>query len=208
MNLIIVDDHPLFRAGTKMTFTASKHQIIGDAANSATFFELLKKEIPDLVLLDIYLNDTITGVDIARRLKKEYPNIKILILSIDTSIHTIKELLEIGIDGFISKNSADEDVIHAVDVIESGKPYFGKDIDKIVCEIIASQKANKDMLTSRELEIISLICQGKLGKEIADIKSISLRTVDTHKTNIFQKLNIDNSIELVIYAIKHKIIEI
>lgn len=208
MNIIIVDDHPLFRMGTKMALKKSNHCVIGDVANADDFWEMLTTKVPDLVLLDIVLGCDVTGVDIARRLKAEFPTVKILVLSVDTSVHTIKELLDIGIEGFISKNAPNEEVLHAINAIAGGQSYFGQDVDSIIQQVIVAQQDNKAMFTDRELEIIQLSCQGKLGKEIADIMNISLRTVDTHKTNIFRKVGIDNGVELVLYAIKNGIVEI
>jgi len=208
MNLIIVDDHPLFRMGTRMLLKQSTHHVLGEAACADDFFELLKTTVPDLVLLDIILGDSVTGVDIARKLKTDFPQIKILILSIDTSIHTIKELLEIGVDGFISKNVPNMEVLSAIDNIAEGGSYFGKNVDIIMQEVLSAQQEQQNIFTDRELEIIRLSCQGKLGKEISAIMNISSRTVDSHKTNIFRKIGIDNSIELVLYAIKQGIVAI
>ncbi|MGN0187220.1 MAG: response regulator [Paludibacteraceae bacterium] len=206
MNIIIVDDHPLFRIGTKMAIQRTTHMVIGEAANATALYQLLTNVTPDLILLDIILGDGLSGVDIARQLKTDKPDIKILILSIDTSLQTIKELLEIGIDGFISKNAPDAELLQAIDNIDNGQPYFGADVNQIIQAVLTTQQTHYELFSEREKEIIQWICQGYTCKNIAKQQNISLRTVETHKTNIFRKIGINNSVELALYAVKHGLI--
>lgn len=208
MNIIIVDDHPLFRIGTKMAIQRGSHTVVGEASNATALRQLLNDTTPDLILLDIILGNGPSGVDIARQLKAEKPEIKILVLSIDTSLNTIKELLEIGIDGFVSKNAPDDEVLQAIDAVSNGQPYFGTDIDRIVQAVMTTQQLKNDLFSEREQEIIRAICQGGSNKDIAQKTNISLRTVETHKTNIFRKIGITNSVDLVLYAIKNGIVTI
>ena len=208
MNIIIVDDHPLFRIGTKMAIQRGSHTVVGEASNATALRQLLNDTTPDLILLDIILGNGPSGVDIARQLKIDKPEIKILVLSIDTSLNTIKELLEIGIDGFVSKNAPDDEVLQAIDAVSNGQPYFGTDIDRIVQAVMTTQQLKNDLFSEREQEIIRAICQGGSNKNIAQKTNISLRTVETHKTNIFRKIGITNSVDLVLYAIKNGIVTI
>ena len=208
MNIIIVDDHPLFRIGTKMAIQRGSHTVVGEASNATALRQLLNDTTPDLILLDIILGNGPSGVDIARQLKADKPEIKILVLSIDTSLNTIKELLEIGIDGFVSKNAPDDEVLQAIDAVSNGQPYFGTDIDRIVQAVMTTQRLKDNLFSEREQEIIRAICQGGSNKDIAQKTNISLRTVETHKTNIFRKIGITNSVDLVLYAIKNGIVTI
>ena len=208
MNIIIVDDHPLFRIGTKMAIQRGSHTVVGEASNATALRQLLNDTTPDLILLDSILGNGPSGVDIARQLKADKPEIKILVLSIDTSLNTIKELLEIGIDGFVSKNAPDDEVLQAIDAVSNGQPYFGTDIDRIVQAVMTTQQLKNDLFSEREQEIIRAICQGGSNKDIAQKTNISLRTVETHKTNIFRKIGITNSVDLVLYAIKNGIVTI
>lgn len=208
MNIIIVDDHPLFRIGTKMAIQRGSHTVVGEASNATALRQLLNDTTSDLILLDIILGNGPSGVDIARQLKADKPEIKILVLSIDTSLNTIKELLEIGIDGFVSKNAPDDEVLQAIDAVSNGQPYFGTDIDRIVQAVMTTQQLKNDLFSEREQEIIRAICQGGSNKDIAQKTNISLRTVETHKTNIFRKIGITNSVDLVLYAIKNGIVTI
>ena len=191
-----------------MAIQRGSHTVVGEASNATALRQLLNDTTPNLILLDIILGNGPSGVDIARQLKADKPEIKILVLSIDTSLNTIKELLEIGIDGFVSKNAPDDEVLQAIDAVSNGQPYFGTDIDRIVQAVMTTQQLKNDLFSEREQEIIRAICQGGSNKDIAQKTNISLRTVETHKTKIFRKIGITNSVDLVLYAIKNGIVTI
>ena len=165
----------------------------------------------DLVLLDINLPD-MDGVEIARRLRNEYPSVKILTISCLNTEEIVQQLVDIGIEGFISKQEGGvEDIIHAVSAIMDGYEYYGSDISKILFQIYVSKKNTADVtqeFSSREKEIIELCRKGLLAKEIAEKLNISVSTVNNHKSHIFSKLNINSTVEMVQYALDKKIIRI
>ena len=193
-------------------------QILGEAANAQELFQLLGKEkLPDIILLDIILPGQ-TGIDIARILKTSYPQIKILILSSETSEELIMKLSEIGINGFISKSSPREELLDAINSVMQNIPYFGKDIARILYDLCISKKGlpfrkNKGLkidldFTDKELDIIRLSGEGLPTKEIASMLQISARTVESHRRNIFKKLNINSNLELLRYSIKNGLISL
>jgi DNA-binding NarL/FixJ family response regulator len=207
---IIVDDHALFRLGLKGALTGSEVEIVGEAGSGEALFRLLETVEPDIVLLDVVLPD-ISGIDIARLLRRNYPKIKILAISAENTAPVVQALLDIGIDGFISKSAGDADEIeYAIRAIVSGLEYFGKDISKIIYEIVVAKKKSGEKnpdFTDREREIIEFCRQGLLAKEIAEKLGTSLRTVQAHKYNIFRKLGINNTMEMVQYALRNGIIQ-
>jgi DNA-binding NarL/FixJ family response regulator/signal transduction histidine kinase len=210
--IIIVDDHSLVRMGIKgeLKCNCSDVCVVGEAENGKRFFELLKTTEADLVLLDIMMPE-MNGIEVARRLRKDYPELKILIISVETSFDIVQQLLEIGIDGFLSKQlCVGENLAEAIRCVMDGTSYFGKDIAEIISDIYAyktkTTTENFD-LTWREREIINLCHSGLRSKEIADKLNISPRTVENHKTNIFKKLGINNSSEMVQYALKNGVIQ-
>ena len=144
----------------------------------------------------------------AKRMRTEYPETKIIVLSADTKEYVIIRLMQIGIDGFISKNGPLEEVKLAIDSVAEGVPFYGRDLAVLVRDIVDAQLSKKSSasLTKRELEIIEACCSGLLGKEIADKFHISFRAVNSHKTNIFNKLGLSSSVEMVRFAIEHGII--
>ena len=210
IKIIIVDDHKLFRMTMRMSFSGFPEiEVTGEAGTGEAFFDLLPATPCNLVLLDIVLPG-MDGVEIARRLRRDYPGVKILAISSEDSGETIKALLDIGINGFISKQAGSVDeIVNAINSIMNGEVYYGNDISLIMYRIISSkinvEKATPEF-TPREKEIIELCGEGLIAKEIADRLGICIQTVYNHKNNIFLKLDINNTAEMLIYALKNKII--
>ncbi|MBQ6772247.1 MAG: response regulator transcription factor [Bacteroidales bacterium] len=208
MNIAILDDHELIRVGLCATLQGLPHTVTINTGNADDFFNKLLEGVPcDLVLLDILMPGT-TGIEVAQRLRAEYPDIKIIIVSVDTKEYIVTRLMQIGIDGFVSKNGPLEEVKAAIASVEEGVPYYGRDLAVLVRDIVDARldKKSSALLTKRELEIIEACCSGMLGKEIAEKFHISLRAVNSHKTNIFNKLGLSSSVEMVRFALEHGII--
>ena len=213
IHVIIVDDHELFRLGVR-TAIENRHPdltIVGEAESGAELFSLLNSVVPHIVLLDIALPDC-SGVEIATRLKREYPDIKILVISAENSAHTIQSMVEVGVDGFIRKRQGGVDTFaQAIRSIMQGMDFFGKDISEVVYRIYVSKKRTTEVtseFTQQERRIIELCREGLPGKLIADRLEISIRTVNNHKNHIFRKLGITNTMEMVQYALKNGIIQL
>jgi len=209
--IIIVDDHSLFRMMLKTSLQTSCPGICiaGEAASGSELFRLLPHTQADLVVLDIGLPD-IWGVDVAQRLRREYPALKIIALSGENSSETVQAMIEAGIDGFISKqNCGVEELAVAIKSVMNGVEYFGRDIAALMFDVYVSKKKTSTVtaeFTDREREIILLCRDGLLCKEIADRLGISVYTVNAHKRNIFEKLGINSTMEMVQYALKKGII--
>ena len=208
MNIALLDDHQFVRIGVATTLRNTKHTITISVATADELFNALLQGTPcDILLLDILLPG-MNGIEVAKRMRSEYPKIKIIVLSVDSREYTLIQLLQIGIDGFVSKRGTQDEVVRAIDYVENGVPFYGRDIAILIRDISDAKlnKQNTAALTKRELEIIQACCDGLLGKEIAEKLNISLRAVNSHKTNIFNKLGISSSVELVRFAIEHGII--
>jgi DNA-binding NarL/FixJ family response regulator len=211
--VIIVDDHNLFRFCLKGMFPDDHPnvEVVGEADCGKTLFDVLKFTRADLVLLDIHLPD-ISGIEIAQRLRSEYPNLKILAVSAENASDTVRKMIDAGIDGFISKQKSDpHELTEAIRSVMDGVEYFGRDVAAIIFDLYVAKKqttAITSEFTDREKEVIQLSGQGLLYKEIAERLNISVYTVNAHKRNIFQKLGINNTIEMVQYALKKGIIKI
>lgn len=208
MNIALLDDHQFVRIGVATTLRNTKHTITISVATADELFDALHQGKPcDILLLDILLPG-MNGIEVAERMRNEYPKIKIIVLSVDSREYTLIQLLQIGIDGFVSKRGTQDEVVRAIDSVENGVPFYGRDIAILIRDISDAKlnKQNTAALTKRELEIIQACCDGLLGKEIAEKLNISLRAVNSHKTNIFNKLGISSSVELVRFSIEHGII--
>ena len=211
IRVLLVDDHSLFRLLLRKAFEYEYPdiQIAGEAENGKDLFRILSGTTADLVLLDVNLPD-IRGAEIAGRLRSEYPALKILAISAENTAETVKDMIEAGIDGFVSKqNGAIDELAKAIHTIMSGFEYFGRDIASVIYRIYVSKKKTAEVtkeFTGRERDIILLCRDGLQSKEIADRLNISFNTVNNHKKNIFQKLGINNTMEMVQYAMKKGII--
>ena len=213
IKIIVVDDHSLFRMMLKSTFQTDYPDICvtGEVETGEELFRILPRTPADLVLLDINLPD-IWGVEVARRLHKGYPDLKILAVSAENTSETVQAMIEVGISGFISKQrSSSDELAEAIRSVMSGVEYFGRDISAIMFDVYVAKKKTSVVtaeFTPREREIILLSRDGLMCKEIADRLNISINTVNNHKKNIFQKLGINNTMEMVQYALKTGIIKI
>ena len=213
IRLVIVEDHKLIRMMLSHIFQSGDTDIIvaGEAESGEALFALLDTTPADLVLLDINLPD-MGGVEITQRLRKEYPNLKILAISAVNTTETIKAMLDAGIHGFISKQNGEaNELIHAVHSVMSGLDYFGRDIAAVMLGVyMAKDKTSKLMpkFSKRERELIALCREGLTAKKIAERMNIKPTTVNTYKERVFYKLGISTTMEMVQYAMKHGIIRI
>lgn len=220
--IILVDDHALYREGVRKVLEESKLSlsVIAECANARELFDALENgNAPDLILLDIILPD-MSGIEIASHLKTNYPRIKIIMLSSEVSPDFVEELLAIDVEGYLSKLARKEDLEKAIRGVINGDHFYGESVAKIIHDVSLAKKAEfqshrrfrgsreKEILTAREEEIVSLLCEGLQAKEVADKLGVSPRTVETHKANILKKLGFNNMIELVRYAFKKGIVEL
>ena len=211
VRVIIVDDHRLFRMGIKSVFE-TRHpdiQVAGEADCGKELFAVLDSTPADLVMLDINLPD-MRGAEIAGRIHREYPAIKILAVSAENTVETIESMLEAGIEGFVSKQKGDADELAvAIRTITDGLEYYGRDISSIILGVYVAKKKTTEVsaeFTEREREIILACREGLLCKEIANRMNVSINTINTHKKRIFMKLGINNTMEMVQYALRNGII--
>ncbi|HKM94393.1 MAG TPA: response regulator transcription factor [Prolixibacteraceae bacterium] len=218
--IILVDDHALYRIGLRTTIAAMDAQlsIIGECASGKEFTMLLQQNtIPNLAILDIHLPDE-SGIAIARRLKNDYPQTKIIMLSSEVTAETVSELLEIEVEGYLSKMAQMTDIENAIRTVISGSHYYGQSIAKIMYDVYLSKTGitprkklfstkKEQALTPREIEIIQHLCNGNSAKEVADKLNLSFRTIETHRNNILRKLGFKNTAELIKYAVKQGIVE-
>jgi DNA-binding NarL/FixJ family response regulator len=211
VKILIVDDHKIVRLGIKSYLVGNDNFIVcGEAENAENIIKTTKENAPDIILMDIVMPG-LSGIEATKKLKKEYPDIKVLILTSNTDQNSIIESVEAGADGFLSKEASKDEFINALNHISKGEKYFGKTSISIVNAYLnKSENADKlkSKLSTREVEIVSLFCAGLSYKEIADKLFLSPRTVETHKINILAKLDLKTTVDIVKYAIKNNIIYI
>jgi DNA-binding NarL/FixJ family response regulator len=214
LRILVVDDHQLFRDGVRALLQShASWEICGEASTGLEAVVQAKELLPDIVILDISMPD-LNGADAARRIQMASKNTEILILSMHYSDQLIREIVDAGARGYVLKSDSDRDLLLAVEALARHKPFFTSKATEVVqSETNSSGAVRKipnslrDRITSREREIIQLLSEGKKNKEIASLLSISIKTVETHRSNVMRKLEIHTTSELVRYAVRNQIIE-
>lgn len=211
VKIIIVDDHEMFRSGIKSLIELENlGSVIAEASNGEEFLKLIEKNIPDLVLMDIDM-PLMDGIEASEKALQMHPGINILVLSMYDDYAHYSALLGAGVKGFISKSSGKSGLEKGINAVSSGDCYFSPDLLKnVIVEINKSKERKTDdnviRFSQREEEILKLICNGYDTNEIADKLFLSNKTIDNHRSKLLQKVGVKNSIGLVIYAIKNKIV--
>ncbi|MEI6060365.1 MAG: response regulator transcription factor [Bacteroidota bacterium] len=215
IRILLTEDHQILRDGIKALIASENIEIIGEASSGKELWKLLEKQHPHIILMDISLPDT-SGIELTRLISERFPEIKVLILSMFTDESFISQAIKAGAKGYLHKNTTREEMLIAIDTIYSGNDFFSDNISKIILKsYIEKAKMNADdsanpqeILSKREIEILTMFAEGFINKEIADRLFISVRTVESHKNHIMQKLNLKTQVELVKYAIRHNLINI
>jgi DNA-binding NarL/FixJ family response regulator len=209
--VVLVDDHTLFRNGLRILLnTMDDYQVVGEASNGKQFLDLLETDRPDLVLLDINM-PVMDGIEAATIAQKLYPELKIITLSMYGEEDYYYKMVNAGVKGFLLKNSDIKEVKAALDVVFEGGSFFSSELLQNLVNSLKSSSKSKEIhaeLSEREMEILILICQGLSNQEIGDKLFISKRTVDKHRANILEKSESKNTAQLVMYAIKNKLVEL
>lgn len=209
-SILLVDDHKLFREGLKLLLSnISFIQTISEAANGEEFLQLILKDTPDIVFMDIDM-PVVDGIEATRKALEIYPELKIIALSMYGDENYYTRMINAGAKGFILKNSSIHDVEAAIKNVLSGNSFFSHEILSRIINHINKRKniAKSSELSERESEVLYHICKGLSNQEIADTLFLSKRTIDKHRENLLIKTNSKNTAGLVIYAIKHGIVEI
>lgn len=216
ISLALVDDHHLVRDGIKSLIEGVEHiDVVIEASNSDELLAKLEEVEPQIAIVDISLPG-LSGIEITKTLGSRYPNIKVIILSMHTTQEFIFNAIKAGAKGYLPKNITQIELVDAIEGVNAGNEYFSKEISEIILKNYLKQIKNPDRvdeyqeqkLTSRESEILKLVAEGYSNQLIADKLYISVRTVESHKNHIMQKLELSSTVELVKYALKNKIIDI
>ena len=210
VKVFIVDDHEIFRNGIKMVFNKSNEiEIVGEAESGEDFLEVMNQEDFDVVLMDIKMGG-INGIETTELAIKKNPEFKVLVLSTFGEEEFLERILQAGAKGFVLKNVLKGVLANAIKSVCDGENYFSPELlPYFTRRFISNGEGSMEVvLTEREQEVLQLIGKGYSNDEIADELFISKRTVDTHKNNLISKTGSKNIVSLLIYAIKHKLIDI
>ena len=209
---MIADDHPLVRSGLRALLERDgEFQVVAEAADGYEAIDLAVLHKPDVVLLDVGM-PRLSGPDAAQSISQKLPSARIVMLSMHSDEAYVLRALKAGARGYLLKASPEEDVLAAIRAVAAGNAYFSPSITKLLVEEYVVEARRRgvedsyDLLSTREKEVLQLLSSGKTNREIADLLFISVATVETHRTNIFQKLHLHNLAELILYAVRKGLI--
>lgn len=213
IKILITDDHQLVREGIEAMLSGHKSfDIVGRASSGEEAINVSREVKPDVVLLDIIMPG-MNGIEAARWIKEIDGQIRVIILTMEISRDYVTAAIKSGVDGYLPKNIGKDTLTEAIRTVYKGERYFVDAIKKLIFEDFYTAEKSKNprrtlpnQLTKREIDVLALIAAGKSNKEVSEALTISVKTVETHKTHILIKLGLNNNTELIRYAVKHNII--
>ena len=212
MRILLADDHGIVRRGLKSLLESQiGFDVIGEAADGLEALRLCGELSPDLLIVDISM-PLMNGIEVAARTQKLEPPPAVIILSMHADESYIMRALGAGARGYLVKDATDEDLIPAVRAVAAGKPFFSPAVTAVLMEDYVRQLRARGLsdsyhlLTDREREILQLLAEGRSNKEVATLLDLGVSTVETHRANLMQKLNLHNTAEIVLYAVRKGII--
>ena len=213
IRILIADDHTLLRNGIRALLEDEQDiVIVGEAEDGREAVRLAGQLKPNVVLMDIAM-PLLNGLEATRQIKREYPETRILVLTMYDHEEYFREMLEVGASGYIIKRAAANELVSAIRAVYNGEAVLSPAITRLLLEDYLSRDIHKsendvNALSSREREVLQLIAEGKTSKEIAEILNLSVKTVQSHRTSLMQKLDLHDRGDLIKYAIQKKIIEL
>ena len=211
IKIILADDHAMLRHGLSRSFEQEEDiDVIGQTEDGHSTIELVKELMPDIVIMDIGMPD-LNGIETTRRIMQEYPNIKVIGLSMHSSDKYVREMFRAGAQGYLLKNCSFDELVEAIRTVMGGQTYISPAIgDMIIREYTSKddeQKSVFSVLSQREREVLQLLSEGKTTKQIGRKLHISPKTVEAHRLRVMDKLEIDNVAQLTKYAIQEGLTE-
>jgi DNA-binding NarL/FixJ family response regulator len=207
IRILLVDDHALVRQGLRSLLVQEGFSVVGEAADGLEAVEKIRSLSPDIVVMDISMPAQ-SGLNVAREVHKFFPQVKVILLSQHTEDMYIADALEACVAAYVLKSQASSDLVHAIQQVSSGKVYYSPDISAAVLAAYKAKTDDKpDALTLRERQVLQLIAEGKTTRDVASLLFISVKTAETHRTRLMQKLDIHETASLVRYAIRRGLVQ-
>jgi two-component system response regulator NreC len=212
LRVLLADDHAIVRRGMRSLLeTQPTIEVVAEAADGLEAVRMCEEHRPDLLILDIAM-PKLNGIEVAARCLKSSPAPAVIMLSMHADESYIMRSLNAGARAYLIKDSTDEDLLPAIHAVLSGKSYFSAAVTALLAEEYVHQLQERGLtdsyhlLTDREKEVLQLLAEGRSNKEVATLLDVGLSTIETHRANLMQKLNLHNTAEIVLYAVRKRLI--
>ena len=207
IRVIVADDHHIFRQGLlRLLQSSNVITVVGEAGDGKEALNLIKTEVPEIAILDISMPG-LSGLEVIRELEQQENKTKIIYLTMHDDLFTAKKVITSKAKGYVSKDDAYEDLIYAIEAVSSGRRFVSPSISDKIFSLNILKDSDDNVLSNRELEILKLIAEGVTNKKIAGQLSISVKTVETYRSRIMQKLDLHSTADLIKYAIRNGLIK-
>ena len=210
--MLLADDHTIVRTGLRLLLERQPDmEVVAEASDGRQTVELTEAKQPDVAVIDITM-PLLNGIEAARQINASLPQTRVIMLSMHSDESYVAWALQVGIRGYLLKDSTDTDLVNAIHAVHAGKAFFSPEVSRLLVENYTMQMQHSsghesyELLSTREREVLQLLAEGKSGKESAGILNVSLSTVETHRNKIFKKLNLQNLPELILYAVRRGLI--
>ena len=211
MRVLLADDHSIVRRGLRSLLEDAGVSVVAEAADGLEAIRLSEEHLPDVLILDVAM-PKLNGIEVAARAQKLTKRPGVIMLSMHADESYIIRALAAGARGYLLKSATDEDLLPAVKAVAAGKPFFSPAVTGVLVEDYVRRLQMRGLtdsfhlLTDREKEVLQLLAEGRSNKEVATLLDLGLSTVETHRANLMQKLNLHNTAEIVLYAVRKGII--
>lgn len=212
IRIVLADDHTIMRSGLRAVLDRyADMQVVGEAADGREAIQCVEENHPDVIVMDVAMPN-LNGIEAARQISAKHSGVSIVVLSMHSDEGYVLRALKAGARGYLLKDSAEGDLITAIRAVNDGKAFFSPAISRMLVDDYMRQLQQRgvedsyELLTSREREILQLLAEGRSNKDIARMLDLSLYTVETHRSNIMEKLNLHGIPELMLYAIRKGVI--
>jgi DNA-binding NarL/FixJ family response regulator len=207
IRVVLADDHVLVRQGLRSLLEREKFQVVAEASDGQELIRLAETHHPDIAVLDISM-PTLNGIDAARELARSCPKTKTILLTQHEEEQYIHEALEVGVKGYVLKSQVASDLIHALQQVSRGGIYLSPGVSRAVVDAYRSKSERpSDPLSGRERQVLQLIAEGKSTKDVASLLGISVKTAESHRSRLMQKLDIHETASLVRYAVRRGLVQ-
>jgi two-component system response regulator NreC len=212
IKILLADDHSVMRTGLRLVLERQEDfQVVGEASDGREAVALAQQHKPDVIVMDVTMPN-LNGIEAARQISGAVPQASIVMLSMHSDEAYVLRALKAGARGYLLKESAESDLIAAVRTVHAGKAFFSPAVSRMLVEDYVRELKDREiedsyeLLTTREREILQLVAEGKSNKDVANLLNLSLYTVETHRGNLMEKLNLHTVPELILYAVRKGVI--